>query len=705
MHPKQNIAPDTTVSSLFQNGGEMGALMRAFDWHAHPLGNPEHWPESLKNNIRLLLNSGFPMFIWWSEELFMFHNDAYLPALGNKHPAALGAKARVMWAEIWDDLGVVVDNILRGGDPFFADALPLTLERKGFPEETYWTFSYSPAFNDNGSVNGIFCACTEVTNTVLNQRRLKSLKEVSEEMTQLQTMEQASQRTCNLLYQNKEDIPFCAIYLLNNTVTTATLLGKAGNIADAALPATINLANKQEHWALTDELALQQMAIVDCAHVAPHNLPDNEINIRIKQAAVLPIMRPGQNQAIGLFITGISPKLVYNAEYRGYHALLAGQMAISITSVQAREELARQQQVLKEVFQQAPVGITILRGPNHRIDLANPGICEMWGREAEEVLGIPVIEALPEVADQGIMQLLDGVFTTGEAYIANELPVQLERQGELETLYFNFIYHPLRDSQGLIQGVIAVAIDISQQVKYRQSIEALNEELLITNADLDNFVYAASHDLKTPILNIEGLIMALVEDLPEAVLQTDDVTKVIDLIKASVRRFKRTVTDLSEVAKIQRQAGQDISQLNIAETVAEVRLDFESQITASGAQIETDFAPDGVIQFSAKNLRSIIYNLLSNALKYRAPVRKPYIIIKTETTPEYVMLLVQDNGLGMDMSQERKIFSMFSRLHDHVEGTGVGLYIVKRIVENAGGFIQVESTVGTGTTFRIYFKR
>ncbi len=97
-------------ANVFQGGGEMGSLMRAFDWENHPLGSPAAWPESLKANIRLILNSGFPMFICWSKELYMFHNDAYLPALGKKHPEALGSSARVVWTEIWEDIGVIVDN-------------------------------------------------------------------------------------------------------------------------------------------------------------------------------------------------------------------------------------------------------------------------------------------------------------------------------------------------------------------------------------------------------------------------------------------------------------------------------------------------------------------------------------------------------------------------------------------------------------------
>jgi signal transduction histidine kinase len=154
--------------------------------------------------------------------------------------------------------------------------------------------------------------------------------------------------------------------------------------------------------------------------------------------------------------------------------------------------------------------------------------------------------------------------------------------------------------------VIAVAIDISEQVKYRQSVEALNEELLATNADLDNFVYAASHDLRAPISNIEGLMLALVDDLPVEVLESGAVKRVLGLMQSSVDRFKRTVTDLSDIAKLQRQAEDDVSYVDFAGTVAEVMLDFERSISESGALIETELAPDAAVHFSAKNMRSIV---------------------------------------------------------------------------------------------------
>jgi signal transduction histidine kinase len=138
--------------------------------------------------------------------------------------------------------------------------------------------------------------------------------------------------------------------------------------------------------------------------------------------------------------------------------------------------------------------------------------------------------------------------------------------------------------------------------------------------------------------------------------------------------------------------------------ITEVLLDIAPAIKEANAQIDVDVAGCGPIRFAPKHLRSVVYNLLSNAVKYHDPQRPPIIQIRCESETEYQVLTVADNGLGMELA-DRPLFGLFQRFHSHVEGTGIGLYMVKKIVENAGGTIHVESTVGVGTTFTVRFKR
>ena len=152
--------------------GEMGARIAAHDWEATPVGRMARWPSSLKTSLSLCLASRYPMFLWWGSALTNFYNDAYAPVLGRRHPAALGGNAAEIWHEIWPVIGPQVDAVLSTGEATWNESVPLMMERNGYLEETYFTFSYSPAIDDRGDVAGIFCACQEETGRVRSARAL-----------------------------------------------------------------------------------------------------------------------------------------------------------------------------------------------------------------------------------------------------------------------------------------------------------------------------------------------------------------------------------------------------------------------------------------------------------------------------------------------------------------------------------------------------
>ena len=177
------------------------------------------------------------------------------------------------------------------------------------------------------------------------------------------------------------------------------------------------------------------------------------------------------------------------------------------------------------------------------------------------------------------------------------------------------------------------------------------------------------------------------------------------MMQTSVERFKKIINNLTDITKLQKDANQEASQVNVPEVVQEVMLDLDQMIQETGAQIEVDVSECSVINFSEKNLRSIVYNLLSNAIKYRSPERAPRVQVFCQFDQGFKVLRVKDNGLGIGQSQKDKLFSMFRRLHNHVEGSGIGLFMVKRMVENSGGKVEVNSSLGEGSTFSIYFKQ
>ena len=172
----QDGVPDTGALAFLSGGGEVGAMMRAHDWSRSPLGHPSSWPQALRTVVALMLNSKFPMFVAWGEELGFLYNDSYVEVLREKHPSSLGARFYDIWKEIWGDIHPLIERAL-GGEATYWEKLPLLMNRRGFDEQTWFTFSYSPVRDDSGAIAGVYCACVEVTEQVLGERYRKEENE------------------------------------------------------------------------------------------------------------------------------------------------------------------------------------------------------------------------------------------------------------------------------------------------------------------------------------------------------------------------------------------------------------------------------------------------------------------------------------------------------------------------------------------------
>ena len=248
---------------------------------------------------------------------------------------------------------------------------------------------------------------------------------------------------------------------------------------------------------------------------------------------------------------------------------------------------------------------------------------------------------------------------------------------------------------GELYGYVGSAIDITE-------LKETNEQLVRTNRDLDNFVYTASHDLKAPISNIEGLLR-LLEDLLPAELRTDDaLLPVLAKMQEAVERFSRTIGHLTDVSKLQQEFAQPAVETDLGPLIEDVRQDVQPLLAETGGTVAVDVGECPTLVMSEKNLRSVLYNLVSNALKYHHPDRPPVVRVSCRHEGDYRVLRVQDNGLGLTEGQQAKLFGLFERLHTHVPGSGVGLYMVKKMVENAGGTITVQSQAGAGATFAVW---
>jgi len=305
--------------------GEMGELIRQYDWSKTSLGAIENWELSLRTTLGIMLHSAFPMFLFWGDDLICFYNDAYRPSFGNngKHPA-LGRKAEEVWFDIWEFIGPLIKEVKATHRPVSFQDQMVGFYRNGRTEDVYWTFCYSAAFDDHGKAKGVLVTCTETTETVLTKRKL--------------------------------------------------------------------------------------------------------------------------------------------------------------------EESDRR---LRSLIGQAPVSIGIFRGKDHVTEIANSKALELWGRTAEDLLDKPILEAMSELKSQGIRELLDEVYTTGQIFQAAELPVQILRNGKLEDTFINFSYEPLYNSIEEIDGIMTVGIDVTAQVVARKKIEESERKFRLLADSMPQHVWIA----------------------------------------------------------------------------------------------------------------------------------------------------------------------------------------------------------------------
>ncbi len=269
---------------------------------------------------------------------------------------------------------------------------------------------------------------------------------------------------------------------------------------------------------------------------------------------------------------------------------------------------------------------------------------------------------------------------------------------------YAFVYnraYALKDENGIPYRILGSLVDLTDLKKAQDELRKSNDNLVKINTDLDNFVYTASHDLKSPIANLEGLTDLLRQNMEGK--SDGKMIRLIEMIATSVGKLKNTVKALTEITKVQKDLDTSTEWLSFQDILEDVRSDIHKMIEKAEATIEAEFLVSH-IHYTKINLRSIFYNLISNAIKYKSPERNPVIHIKVEKIEPYIVLTFQDNGLGMTPVQLDKLFTMFKRFHSHVDGTGVGLYMVKRIVENRGGKIEVKSEEGKGTTFRVFLE-
>lgn len=349
--------------------------------------------------------------------------------------------------------------------------------------------------------------------------------------------------------------------------------------------------------------------------------------------------------------------------------------------VKARREVESSQENLRSMIMQAPVAICILKSLDFIVDIANKMILEIWGT-TEKVIGKPIFEELPEAKGQGFEELLRDVYQSGVPFTADNLPLDLLRNGKMERVFLKFVYAPLRDSDGRVNAIIAVATDVTEQVLAQQK--------------KDDFIGIASHELKTPLTSLKASVQ-MMERLT-SIEPNNRLEKLIAQSGISVNKLAYLVEDLLNVSKLNE--GQltlhkeDFILSNVMnECCQHLRLQGSHEIILKGNTTLQVFA-------DMHRIDQVVVNLVNNAVKYAPNSGEIHIII--EKTDAFAKVSVRDFGPGIPENKLPHLFKRYYRVDSsghQISGLGLGLYISNEIIEKHGGQMGVESKFGEGSTF------
>lgn len=764
----------------------MGQSIRHYDWSSTTLGPPAQWPRGLQTTVGILLQSAFPMFLWWGHDLIQFYNDAYSPNLNNanKEKIALGQQAATYWADVWPALQPQLDQILAGQTSTQSGKQLIPVFCTNQTRLVPWTSCYSPVRDDDGQIAGILLICQETAfqPELLPTAHPDDASKIGNwEFDPRTSLVHWDARCASLFgFANNDDISLQEVLTHVHPddalrVKDATQWGMSSRQSSHfdLTYRTIGADDQQLRWvrftgrayytplgeihhyggiarSMTREMETQQQIkqseyrfrnLIENSPVAIAVVRGSTFTIELVNTRMCTIYNRTKEELVGkpLF------EAISESAGQGYEDLLTavmktgkpfagndlpvmirrdGQLSqryinlsyaplreidgqitgVTITGFDVTEQVLTRQRVedsearLRRIFHHAPTAIGIFSGPNFIVELANPHLCTLWGRSEEQVLGWPLFEALPEARGQGFEELLMGVRTTGRSFVGNELPVTLRRKGHFETVYFDFVYAPFPESNDQIERIILTATDATKRRQVRQQVEQLLARERELNEMKSNFVTLASHEFRTPmgtILSSASLISSY-----NGMDDQDKRERHVQRIKSAIDNLTSLLTNFMSISQLDQLTFTGTPhRLDLLAFCRDVIDDIRPSLKAE--QHITYFHQDGptTIEIDDQLVKNILINLLTNASKYSAEGKA--IELTTAVQDNQLQLWVRDWGIGIPEADKDKLFVNFFRARNaiHVQGTGLGLYIVKRYVDLLGGTISFTSQLDTGTVF------
>ncbi|MGA9582125.1 MAG: PAS domain-containing protein [Allosphingosinicella sp.] len=678
--------------SFLADGGEMGERMRSFDWAASPLGPPEGWPQALKTATGILLTSKFAMFLAWGPELRFLYNDAYAEVLGGKHPAALGHAFEDVWADIWADIEPLVRRALAGESTYFEN-LPLTMTRKGYSEETFFTFSYSPLRGDDGKAAGMFCVCIETTATVLAER---------ERISEAERLRQLFHRAPGFMAVLRG--PDHVFEMMN--ASYLQLVGHrdlAGRTVREALPEV----EGQGFFELLDEVYRSGQPFSGSSMAIDlQREPGAPAEQRLLDFVFQPIA-DSDGKVSGIFAEG------YDVTER----------------IAAEEALRESEERFRLIADSAPVPMWVTKLDRKR-SFVNRAYVEFLDISYEEAIDFDWRTVLhPDDAPRILAESM-----AGEASLETfELVARYRSRGEWR--WIRSVSQPRLGPQGEHCGFIGVAHDITELKRAEAALREVNETLerrvsertADLSAALDRLQAEVGERLKaeealrqaqkmeavgqltggiahdfnnllTPIMGGLEMIAGRVEDAR--------LKRIAETALESTRRGAKLTGQLLAFSRIQR-----ISMAPIAvNSVIEAMQRLLRHTIGGAVNIETRLDPGAGHGICDSNqLENAILNLAINA-RDAMPDGGTLTIstdrVRLDEAPdhpagEFVRITVADTGTGMPPDVLARAAEPFYSTKPLGKGTGLGLAQVYGIAQQAGGTLRIDSEEGKGTSVHI----
>ncbi|MDP5200625.1 PAS domain-containing protein [Flavobacterium sp. DG2-3] len=425
------------------NGGEMGELIRVKDWNKTAMGPVESWPQSLRTTLGILLNSKFPMFLFWGPDHICFYNDAYRPSLGNngKHPSILGEKGADYWPEIWNFIKPLIDQVLQKGDSTWHEDQLLPIYRNGKLEDVYWTFSYSPVHDENGKVAGVLVICNETTHQVLTHTRL----------------EESEKRFKDIVKQLPVGIG---------------ILKGPDLIVEMANETYLHIIDKEENEILNKPIF--------------DSVPEAE-------ETVFPLLKKVYETGIPYYTDELPVNLNrYNKQELGYfnlvfyplkdeNEIINGVIVVSYEvteEVKGRHLLKESEKAFRDIVIDSPIAMAIFRGKDFIIEMANKAMMyNIWQKEEKDCIGIPLLEVFPELQQQKYPELLQEVLINGKTIRENEAVAYVDINDKLKKFYLDYQYTPLYEKDRKASGIMCTVYDVTSKVKARKKVETAEERV------------------------------------------------------------------------------------------------------------------------------------------------------------------------------------------------------------------------------------